>query len=374
MTEGTLPPDSDGTVVAHRDAGEPPEDRVHHLVVVEGETPGQRFELRGNQPLLLGRGAECQVRLRDPEVSKQHCRLVRTTHMVLVADLGSTNGTFVDGIRVKQGSLRAESLLRVGQHVLRYEYRSRAELERSEEQAADLRRAREYVEALIPEPILEGPIQVDWCFVPSAVLGGDAFGYHDLADGRFALYLLDVCGHGAAAAMHSAAALNVLRSSSLPEVDFSDPGRVLTVMNQKFAMESHGGMFLTLWYGVFDPGARKLCFSSAGHPPPLLGSPEGCGLRRLEVRNPPIGAWEGREFELSETSVEPGERLYLYSDGVFEVRGQDGAPRGLADFERSLASQHQQGAPSARDLYQQAVIESPGALEDDFSLVVAIFT
>ena len=73
-------------------------------------------------------------------------------------------------------------------------YRKLAE---SQKQLADeVAQAAKYVCSLLPEPIKEGPVRVDWRFVPSTQLGGDSFGYHWLDDEHFAVYLLDVSGHG----------------------------------------------------------------------------------------------------------------------------------------------------------------------------------
>ena len=104
-------------------------------------------------------------------------------------------------------------------------YRRLAE---SQKQLADeVAQAAKYVCSLLPEPIGQGPVRVDWRFVPSTQLGGDSFGYHWLDDDHFAVYLLDVSGHGVGASLLSVSAMNVLRSQSLPNTDFRDPGQVL---------------------------------------------------------------------------------------------------------------------------------------------------
>ncbi len=102
-------------------------------------------------------------------------------------------------------------------------YRS---LAASQKQLADeVAQAAKYVCSLLPEPLRDGPVRVDWRFVPSTQLGGDSFGYHWIDDEHFAVYLLDVSGHGVGASLLSVSALNVLRSQSLPNTDFRDPRR-----------------------------------------------------------------------------------------------------------------------------------------------------
>ena len=138
----------------------------------------------------------------------------------------------------------------------------------------DLARASHYVHSLLPAPIVSGPVLAEWCFVPSAQLGGDAFGYDWLDPGTFVFYLIDVSGHGAGSAMHSVTVLNVLRQRALPDVDFADPAKVLSSLNLRFPMVSHNDLFFTMWYGVYHPDARTLVYGSAGHHPAYLVGPD----------------------------------------------------------------------------------------------------
>lgn len=78
----------------------------------------------------------------------------------------------------------------------------------------ELSEAADYVKKILPPPIPEGPIRTNWRFVPSTSLGGDAFGYHMVDKEHFAIYLIDVSGHGVGAALLSASAINMLRSQS----------------------------------------------------------------------------------------------------------------------------------------------------------------
>ena len=158
-------------------------------------------------------------------------------------------------------------------------YRKLAE---SQKQLADeVAQAAKYVCSLLPEPIGSGPVRVDWRFVPSTQLGGDSFGYHWLDDDHFAVYLLDVSGHGVGASLLSVSALNVLRSQSLPNTDFHNPAQVLDRLSETFVMEQHDNRYFTIWYGVFSKKTRELTYAGGGHPPALLlGASDSVGLRR----------------------------------------------------------------------------------------------
>jgi hypothetical protein len=78
----------------------------------------------------------------------------------------------------------------------------------------ELSEAARYVRSILPEPI-DQPFVIDWKYHPSSEIGGDAFGYHWIDDEHFAIYLLDVCGHGVAASLLSATAINMIRSGAI---------------------------------------------------------------------------------------------------------------------------------------------------------------
>ena len=128
--------------------------------------------------------------------------------------------------------------------------------------ADDLEQAARYVQSLLPEP-LDERVKAEWRFIPSASLGGDAFGYHWLDDDLFVVYLLDVAGHGVGAALLSVSVLNILRSGSLRRTDFADPGQVLTRLSDAFPTQDHGGKYFTIWYGAYRPSTRELRYAGA---------------------------------------------------------------------------------------------------------------
>ena len=139
-------------------------------------------------------------------------------------------------------------------------YRKLAESER--QLAEEVAQAAKYVRSLLPAPLPDTVPRVDWRFVPSTQLGGDSFGYHWLDDDHFAVYLLDVSGHGVGASLLSVSAMHVLRARTLPGTDFRDPGRVLAGLNDAFPMERHDNKYFTIWYGVYERSSRRACASS----------------------------------------------------------------------------------------------------------------
>lgn len=248
-----------------------------------------------------------------------------------------------------------------------------AALQESQKKLSDeLSEAAAYVQSVLPAPIKDGPVQTSWEFLPSSSLGGDAFGYGELSGGRFGICLLDVCGHGVGAALLSISVLNVIRSESLPGVDFLDPGAVLEGLNTAFPMERHGEMFFTAWCGIYNPESRLLRFAAGGHPPAILVNPEAMA-ESLAAKGPVIGACEGMKFAVAETSVVPGSRLYVFSDGAYEIQRKDGGMMGHDDLRTLLARAPREGAV-AWVMEQLRSINSQPFFDDDVSLVEVLFT
>ena len=189
--------DFDKTVAAPKrnvEAG----DATHYLFGVGGPISGQRIELPEGA-VVLGRRPGTTIQLDDPAVSGQHCRISLILDQLIVEDLQSTNGTFIDEEPVAQPTVFAiGSLLQIGNCLFKHELRSRDEVREEERLAGDLEKAANYVKSLLPEPLETDDLATSWRFIPSDQLGGDAFGYHWLDSNRFAVYLVDVSGHGTA--------------------------------------------------------------------------------------------------------------------------------------------------------------------------------
>jgi serine phosphatase RsbU (regulator of sigma subunit) len=345
---------------------------AHFLVFEDASGTLQRLRLSA-EPLRLGRRPPCELVLRDAEVSGLHCQVSVQGDEVTVQDLGSTNGTFVQGERVARSlALPPGGALQVGSHVFRHELRDENELAQSAELSRDLERARRYLQSLLPPPLRSGPLQVEWHYEPSAQVGGDGFGYQALDEHRLALYVIDVCGHGVGAAMHAVAVMNALRQRALPDTDLAQPGRVLERLNAMFQMDAHDGMFFTIWYGVYDARNRRLAYAGGGHHPAYVLGVHGATLRPLHTRNLVVGALPDAAYLHDETTLEPGDRLYVFSDGVFEISTRDGRPWGLAQFLRLAGMPPAPGMTEPEQLYAAVCARArPGPLEDDFCVLVA---
>jgi sigma-B regulation protein RsbU (phosphoserine phosphatase) len=204
-------------------------------------------------------------------------------------------------------------------------------VETQAELAEELSEAAAYVRSVLPNK-LSGPIRTDWQFVSSSQLGGDLFGYHWLDDTHLALYVMDVCGHGFSASLLSISIFNSLRRQTLPVREFRDPACVLTGLNGAYPMKDHGRKFATVWYGVYETTTRALRFAGAGHPPALRYEAGADAPISLGERSLPIGALSDTSYEADTRTLGPESRLYLFSDGVYELEMHDGRMLTLEGF------------------------------------------
>ena len=348
--------------------------RVHYLEVIAGPEIGRRIVL-GPDGGVIGRAPPADFVLAGTQVSRNHCRLTVQGEHLLVSDLGSTNGTYVDGVRqAAPVRLAVGAVLQVGEYFLKHEWRTQTEVREAQQLDRDLERASSYVSAMLPPPIRSGPITAEWVYQPCAKLGGDAFGYGELSGGRFAVYLIDVAGHGAGAAMHSVSVMNLLRQRAVPGADMAKPDEVLTALNAMFQMEEHDGMYFTMWYGVFDRASRRLDYASGGSHPAYLLRADRSQIAPLKTKNGLIGGMPGKVYRSDSIEVPEGTSLYLFSDGVFEIVTTGGLQWGLQDFLPLIAMPPVPGLNECQRLHQAVAAQArPGSPEDDFSMVVMTF-
>lgn len=245
-----------------------------------------------------------------------------------------------------------------------------AKLSASEQRMAyEMETGAKYVASLIPAPITT-PIAIDWRFVPSAELGGDSLGYFALDEDHFAIFLLDVTGHGLASALLGVAVSNVLRARALPNTDFSNPSQVLTSLNNTFKMEEQDGRTFTMWYGVYEPKTRKLAWCAGGHPSALLFKPGQVAPMELESLNPGVGMFEWDDFEQKEITVPENARIFVYSDGAFEIHKQDGATWTFREFMQFMSQPDDSEINTMDRLIQHVrMLKGADGLDDDFSIM-----
>lgn len=198
----------------------------------------------------------------------------------------------------------------------------------------ELNEAADYVKSLLPKP-MSGLVTINSKFLPSNQLGGDCFDYYWLDENHLVIYLLDVSGHGLAAALPSISVQNLLRSHSLPPGTLYNPSEVLKSLNNIFQMEKQNSQYFTIWYGIFDLSSYQLTYSSAGHPPALVLLPSTDSvleIKQLITPSLPIRAYTKTQYYNAACDIKVGSKLYVFSDGVYEIEKPDGTIWNLNNF------------------------------------------
>ncbi len=204
------------------------------------------------------------------------------------------------------------------------------------EMEADLHTAAAFVQSLLPPQ--GSPVQgitLAWESQPSLALGGDLFGVMAINADHLGLYILDASGHGVAAALRSASLMTFLRVENMMQLIGSyDPEEVLFEANRRFPLSADGEYF-TLWVGQLHLRTRSLSYASAGHPGALL-SRVGGPSRWLTRASCPLGFDTSARFTSERVSLKPADRLFLLSDGIYEVSSPAGELWGRARFQEVI--------------------------------------
>ena len=232
----------------------------------------------------------------------------------------------------------------------------------------ELMAAAKIQQALLPTSIPQlADIQVAWAFRPCDELAGDILDVLTMKDNQFAFYLLDVCGHGVAAALLSTTLSCWL--SRMPLELRQNPVAAVEQLNQSFQMTRDFSQFFTCCYAVLNPSKKTLQFVSAGHPPPILVR----NNEVIEIKSSgfPVGIVSDPNYHLQEISYQHGDRIYLYSDGAIEQAGTNGEMFGMKRLMKELRSHRAISLQASIDKTLKTVLQTAGhnKNDDDISIL-----
>ena len=242
----------------------------------------------------------------------------------------------------------------------------------------DLKLAARVQQALLPPASLqlEG-LDIASVMSPCTDLAGDAVGVLRLPRRQVGLYMLDVSGHGVGAALLSFTLNHMLSPAAEGALLIEDsgqglgvvaPSRVAERLNRQFPMD-RTRQYFTLVYGVFDPAHGRFSYVIAGHPAPIVLPRLGPAVP-LQGGGLPIGMIEHATFNDEAVTLQPGDRLYFYTDGVIEALNESeqefGHARLMTEIERLRGHPLRQGL----DVIAEIIIGWSGShLADDVSLL-----
>jgi serine phosphatase RsbU (regulator of sigma subunit)/anti-sigma regulatory factor (Ser/Thr protein kinase) len=239
-----------------------------------------------------------------------------------------------------------------------------AERERYEQ---ELRVAQLIQQQFLPRvlPDLRG-WQVAAHYGPARVVGGDFYDFIDLDDGRIGIAVGDVADKGVPAALVMARTHSILRAEAPRLVD---PGRVLARTNELLVPEMPARMFVTCLYGVLEPATGRFVFANAGHNLPCVKTSDG--ITEPRATGLPLGLLPDITYEEAEATIEPGDEVLLFSDGLVEAHSANGEMYGFPRLREAMAAEAGSG-PGVIDRLLQRLDTFTGAgweQEDDITLV-----
>ncbi len=184
-------------------------------------------------------------------------------------------------------------------------------------------------------------------YMPCKKVGGDLFNIIHLDEQTVMTYLVDVSGHGISSAMVTVSVHQCLSkhtgqlvkrpTEQPPFYEITPPGQVLQELETEYPFERFEEFF-TISYVLINPHTGQLRYSNGGHPPPLLLRSNG-SVERLDSGGTVIGVGKLVEFEEGEKRLYPGDRIYMYTDGITEHIGTSGEAYGEERFLNHLLAQ-----------------------------------
>lgn len=180
-------------------------------------------------------------------------------------------------------------------------------------------------------------------------VGGDFYDVFPLRDHLFGIVIADVSDKGLAAALYMTVSRTLIRAASLETLS---PAVTLERVNHLLQLDSQQGFFVTTFYGVLDTLSNTLTYCNAGHNPPLFYTHATHSVRQLRRGGVALGAFENINLTDFQVAFEPGDDLYLFTDGVTEGTATDGSFYGLS---RPVALIEQTGHLSADQILDAAI-------------------
>jgi sigma-B regulation protein RsbU (phosphoserine phosphatase) len=244
----------------------------------------------------------------------------------------------------------------------------------------DLKAAAEIQKSLLPQTtFLVNNLDIAWKFEPCEHMGGDIFNIFLMDAEHLGIYMLDVSGHGVPAAMVTVSVSQFLQQNTvqmLKKASFMSPTQVLNALDKEFPFERFNNFF-TITFIIINTKNGDTIYSNAGHPYPILLRKNET-LELLKKGGPSIGM-RGFEtindrkvrFEEGQLKIKPGDKLFIYTDGIVEYQNDNEEFYGDDRFYNTLKMQKNESVHNIIDQCIKSLMEfgNNTSPQDDITLL-----
>jgi CRP-like cAMP-binding protein len=238
------------------------------------------------------------------------------------------------------------------------------EIQAKQERQQDMAMARRIQESVLPKGLcLTGDdVTIHAVIRPMKEVGGDLYDYFMVDDDHLAVTVADVSGKGVPAALFMMMLRTVMRAVTTPDME---PHQVLVRANALLAEDNDACMFVTVFFALLDIHSGQLVYVNAGHNPAyLLTAKERC--QELVADGAALGIFECAKYKPRSVQLSPGDRLFLYTDGVTEAFSAAGEQYGESRLERLLEVSRHHAVDRIVDIVMEDVDDfATGAEQSD---------
>ncbi len=205
---------------------------------------------------------------------------------------------------------------------------------RNQRVSQELRLAGEIQASFLPDKPPQVPgWDISASLKPARQTSGDFYDFFWLEDGKLGIVVADVADKGLGAALYMALGRTLMLTYAQAYPD--NPAAVMHATNQRMLSDARAQMFITAFYGVLDPANGRMIYANAGHHPPILISDR---VQKLNPNGMALGIDENAAWVAVSQSIDAGQLLLLYTDGVVEANDPAGRPYGIERLVSTLAA------------------------------------
>lgn len=193
----------------------------------------------------------------------------------------------------------------------------------------DLDSAGDLIRQLLPTQTNFAGVELNYMSIPSAQIGGDMLGYMQLDPDHLAFYLFDVAGHGVSSALMSFSvqqSLSIIEGPSSIVKDANNkiipPEEVIDKLNKLYISDDKIQLYFTMIYAVLNVKTGDMHYCSAGHPPLVWLHNDSEEAELIGHENFVVGAFDFVDYQSSQIQLSPGDKIWLYSDGITEAENK----------------------------------------------------